>query len=346
MDILIVDDSPLARVIVSDILHELPFVNRIEAVRNGKSALEVIQKQKLDLIILDVEMPVMNGIEFLQEKRMRGIEIPVIMLSSYTQKGAEITLKALELGAMDFVPKPDASRSSLKDIKEDLLKKIENFYNDFFLKKSLKEQKRAVIEKITPKKSLKDFEVLLIGASTGGPKVIFKIIRQIPRNFPLPIVIVQHMPEFFTRSFAQRLDTESSLLIFEAEDLRELEPGQAVVAKGNKHLLFRRLKERTFRIFLSDEEKYNSHRPSVDKTLLNLIELTNGKVVAIILTGMGKDGLESCRVLKEKNGFIIAQDEETSVIFGMNRRVIEEGYADVVLPDDKIVDYLLTMNEF
>lgn len=346
MKILVIDDSPLVRIMITDFLKELSFVEEVETANNGKIGLELITKKNYDLIFLDVEMPILNGIQFLQNKKELNNSIPVIMLSSYTQEGADITFKSLELGAFDFIPKPLGDLFSLNTIKEEIQKKIKNFYEDIKIK-SVKDSYK--IEKIPEKKIIKrnllDYEVIFIGSSTGGPKILAKIIKQLPVNFPLPIVIVQHMPEYFTEIFANRLAKDSFLEILEAAEGLELKKGRVIIAKGDKHLTFKKENQKIICV-LSNEEKINAHRPSIDKTLYSLIDIFSERIIGIILTGMGKDGVEALKLLHKKGGFIIAQDEATSVVFGMNKRAIEENIVDEILPDERIVEYLLKMSEF
>jgi two-component system chemotaxis response regulator CheB len=348
MKILIVDDSAVARAILTDILKKWEFITEVETARNGKVALDLLQNRQYDLILLDVEMPIMDGLTFLKEKKDKKIITPTIMLSSYTQEGAEITLKALELGAIDFIPKPASNKISLEEIQNILLDKVKNFYFEFNKNKQslnlLKEKKEEISVEI--KRPLDSFEIILIGSSTGGPKALTNILSKLSKDFPLPIAIVQHMPEYFTLILAKRLNEITELEVFEAEEGKILEPGKIVVAKGNNHLLFEYIQPKKFRIILNQEEKVNAVRPSIDRTLKNLIEITNAKVIAIILTGMGRDGVDSCKILKERGGLIIAQDESTSIIFGMNKRAIEENSVNLILPDYKIPEYLIKMNEF
>ncbi len=356
MKVLLIDDSPLARVITTDILKELKEVETVDTARNGKIGLELLQKNHYDLIFLDVAMPVMDGMTFLSEKKKLNNNVPTIMFSAYTKEGAEITLKALELGAIDFILKPEGTIIKIDDIRQEIVDKIKNFKVDY-LESNLKKFKKieTIVHKeehkeepkiqIEKKKKLTDYEIVLIGSSTGGPRVLNKIVRMLPEDFPLPIAIVQHMPEYFTSTLAERLSQISKLEVTEAKNDYVLEPGKVVVAKGNKHLLFKRIEQKKFIVLLSEEKKVNAVRPSVDKTLFNLIEITHGNVICILLTGMGRDGVDACKELRKKNGLVIAQDEETSIIFGMNRRAIEEDAVDIVLPDYKIVDYLLKLNE-
>ncbi len=349
MKLLIVDDSPLVRAIIGDLLKKLDFVTQIDTARNGKSALEMLRHNSYDLIILDVEMPIMNGIKFLEEKKNIHDTTPTLMLSSLTKEGSEITLKALELGAIDFIPKPTGNKYSFDEIQEELYQKIRNVYNDFILRKKTvikKSEYEPVITTYQISRRLSEFEIVLFGSSTGGPKTLVNILKDIPPDFPLPIAIVQHMPEFFTFTLASRLNQIAKLRVFEAEQGEILKPGSIVVAKGNKHLLFEHLQDKTFKVLLDDSPKVHAVRPSIDKTLENLVNIIHGRVIAIILTGMGRDGVDSLKLLKKHGGFVIAQDEDTSTIFGMNKRAIEEYVVDVVLPDYKIADYLIKMYEF
>ncbi|MFN3605413.1 MAG: chemotaxis-specific protein-glutamate methyltransferase CheB [Leptonema sp. (in: bacteria)] len=343
MKILLIDDSPLVRAIFSDTLKEIPYVKEVDTAANGKLGLELISKKSYDLIFLDIEMPTLNGFEFLQKKKAMGNSVPVIMLSSYTQEGAEFTFKALELGAIDFIPKPLGKQNPLGTIKEEIQKKVINFYEEI-LKKYNKTLIQEIPYKQKPRKKLLDFEVVLIGSSTGGPKILSQIIKKIPKDFPLPIVIIQHMPEYFTEVFAHRLAKESFLEVLEAKDGLELKRGRIIIAKGGKHLIFRKENQKIL-CELSLEEKLNGVRPSIDKSLFSLIEIFSEKIIGIILTGMGKDGIEALKVLHNMGGLIIAQDEDTSVIFGMNKRAIEENIVDEILPDKRIVDYLLELSE-
>lgn len=341
MKILLVDDSPIVRTLIKDFLKELLFIKEIETAINGQIALEMIAKESFDLIFLDVEMPTLNGIDFLQQKKNINNTIPVIMLSSYTQKGAEITFKALELGAVDFIPKPISNQYSLEEVKEDIQKKVKYFYEEVINKRIPLAPQQIPIKKEF-KKSLTEYKTVVIGSSTGGPRVLSKIIRKIPKDFPLPVVVVQHMPEYFTEIFAARLAKESFLEVVEANENLELQRGRIILAKGGKHLVFKK-KDQKIVCQLTNEPKINGVRPSIDKTLFSLIEIFLGDIIGIILTGMGKDGVDALKVLHEKGGLVIAQDENTSLIFGMNKRAIEENIVDEILTDEKIVDYLLQL---
>ncbi len=347
MNVLIVDDSSVTRMVVSDQLRELNFINYIETAPNGKIALEKLKSKNYDLVILDVEMPVMNGISFLKEKKSLKNAVPVLILSSLTKEGAEITFQCLELGATDFIPKPTGGIIHIEEIKFLLHQKITNIYELKVHQYKVpfipeKEKKKEISSTVAKKKK---YEFIFIGSSTGGPRILIKMLPEFPENFPLPIIVIQHMPEFFTAAFAERLNSLCKLTVKEAEEGLKIEQGVIIVAKGNHHLIFEKYNE-SYYCKLNQEPKFNSFRPSIDVSLNSLIQLTNGNLIGIIMTGMGRDGVESFSLLKKNGGLTISQNEESSVIFGMNRRAIESGAIDVVLSDDQIVNYLLKIIDF
>lgn len=337
--ILLIDDSALSRRIVRDIAEELPGVSVIGEAVNGREGLEMMESLKPDLAILDVEMPVLDGIRVLEERRARGLETPVLMLSVLTREGADTTFRALELGALDFVPKPSAHMGFMVDQLQALLKqKISE------LIASRQTATVSIVEKrpIGPERRLQDFDLVLIGSSTGGPQCLHRIFRRLPAGFPLPICVVQHMPPVFTAAFASRLSSVSGVDVFEAEPGRELRAGQAVVARGGMHLAVKRNGSRLV-VDLDESPPIHAHRPSIDFTLRSARQALGGRILGIIMTGMGRDGVDGLRELHDAGGHVLAQDEGTSIIFGMNRRAIEEGVVDRVLSDTGIADYLLEL---
>ncbi|MCB1166337.1 MAG: chemotaxis response regulator protein-glutamate methylesterase [Leptospiraceae bacterium] len=327
--VLIVDDSMLVRQIVGDVLRRIPDVEVVGEARNGKIGLELLESLKPDLVILDIEMPVLDGLSMLEEKRKLGNKTPVMMLSSLTQAGAHITMQALESGAMEFVPKP-AGDTGIR--LEDLEHQIETKVTGLVL--SLKEKSSPPPK---PSKGLRlqgphKLRLALIGASTGGPQSLQEIFTHIASSFPLPIVVVQHMPPIFTAAFAQRLNRVSGLTVFEAESGQVLLPGHAYVAPGGKHLDFQKKGDALSIIVDGESPPLNAHRPSVDFTLHKAIDHLAGEILAVIMTGMGRDGVEALVRLHEAGGVVLAQDEASSIVYGMNRRAIEAGAVDEILP--------------
>jgi two-component system chemotaxis response regulator CheB len=313
------------RKLIADILKKDPEIEIIGQAVNGKEAIEKAKVLKPDVITLDIEMPEMDGISALKILKKELPQTKIIMFSSLTQEGAKATIEALSLGAYDFVPKPSTKSflESVKKIENDLLPKI----------KGITSSKEIKSFKITPSQKLLKpglFRILGIGVSTGGPQTLIEIFKGIPKNFPSPILIVQHMPPLFTKQLADRLDKISPLQVKEAEDGEAIKEGVVYIAPGDYHMEV--VKENTQKyIKLHQGPPVNNCRPAVDVLFNSLAEIYNGSSLVLILTGMGRDGAEGAKKVKLKGGGVIAQDAQTSVVFGMPRAVIEAGLADEVL---------------
>ncbi|HMW58880.1 MAG TPA: chemotaxis-specific protein-glutamate methyltransferase CheB [Leptospiraceae bacterium] len=319
--VLIVDDSLIVRAAVGDIIGSIPDTEICGRAVNGAEAIEKIATLKPDLVILDIEMPVMDGMTVLRELKLRGMKIPVIMLSVLTQHGARTTFQALELGALDFIPKPSAQAGlQLSDIAGFLVEKVSG------LVASRAEKAYAAVAPRPDRHSAEKLELLVIGSSTGGPQALHRIFRDFTEPFPAPILIVQHMPPVFTAAFAERLGQVGAVEVLEAADGMEIKPNRAILAPGNRHMVLKGGK-----ISLNDEPTVRSHRPSVDYTLNRVVDEYGMRAAALIMTGMGQDGLEAVTRLYQAGGLTLAQDEASSVVFGMNRRAIEAGVIDRVL---------------
>lgn len=328
--VLVVDDSLLMRKIISDMINSDDDLEVIDKAKDGKEALEKIFQLKPDVVTLDVNLPLLNGIEVLKEI-MKRHPTRVIMLSAYTQPGAGATIKALELGAVDFVAKPSGEVSlDLHRLKEEIIHKVK-IAAQIDLNKYLFTLKRQPIILERTEKLPTIRKVVVIGASTGGPKAVLEIMQNIPAGISAAFIIIQHMPEGFTLSFAERISWQSNIKTKEAEDGDLIFANKAYVAPAGYHL--RLIKEANqIKAKLTQEDPVNFVRPSVDVTLSSVAEIVGKDTVAVILSGMGKDGLEGVRKVKEKGGFVIVQDELTSVIWGMPKSVAEAGLADVILP--------------
>lgn len=323
--VLIVDDSAIMRKLIADILKKDPQIEIIGQAENGKKAIELAKALRPDVITLDIEMPEMDGLSALRILRKEVPLSKVIMFSSLTQEGAKATIEALSLGAFDFVPKPSTKSflESVKKIEEDLLPKIKGAVE------------KPKISPLTQPKTYARiraglYRVLGIGVSTGGPQTLSEIFKNLPGDFPVPILIVQHMPPLFTRQLADRLNKISSLKVKEAEDGEPVQEGTAYIAPGDYHMIVK--KEGSQKIIqLHQGPPKNNCRPSVDILFESLAEVYNGTCLALVLTGMGRDGAEGAKVIKQKGGAVIAQDAQSSIVFGMPRAVIESGLADEVL---------------
>ncbi len=327
--VMIADDSAFMRMVLKDIIDSQPDMKVIAIAKDGLEAVELAVKHKPDVITMDVEMPKLNGIEALK-LIMKKAPTRVIMVSSLTEEGAEITLTALEIGAVDFLPKPAGSVSmTFRQVANQLIEKIRNAMKvDVNTLRIRRARPSVVTLKRTPTATGK---VVVIGSSTGGPRSLDMVIPALPGNFPAPVIIVQHMPPGFTKSLAQRLDKQSALKVKEAQEGDVLRPGWVYVAPGDYHL-GAKLSGRNVVLYLDKSPKINNVRPAVDFTLDKVAEIYKDKTIAVILTGMGKDGTKGAFKVKFYKGIVIAEAKETCVVFGMPKSVIEEGYADYVLP--------------
>ena len=337
--VMIADDSAFMRMVLKDIIDSQPDMKVVAIAKDGLEAVELAVKHEPDVITLDVEMPKLNGIEALK-LIMKKKPTRIIMVSSLTEEGADITLTALQLGAVDFLTKPSGSISmTFREVGDILIEKIRNAVKVDLNKLLLK--RRPI--RVSLKRPSVTEKVVVIGSSTGGPRSLDMIIPNLPGNFPYPIVIVQHMPPGFTRSLAMRLDKTSELTVKEAEEGDILRKGTVYVAPGDYHL-GARYENGSVKLFLDNKTgKINNVRPSVDYTLDKIAEIYKNRTIAVILTGMGRDGTKGAFKVKFYKGIVIAESEETCVVFGMPKSVIDEGYADYVLPAHKIPEKLVEL---
>ena len=325
--VLVVDDSLFMRRTLKRMLEGERDVEVVGVAENGKVALEKIEELSPDVVTLDIEMPVMDGIETLKEIMARN-PLPVIIVSALTKTGAEITMEALSLGACDFITKDFSNFSlGLEEKRGELLSKIRQVAKKrtLFLLRAIRGGSSVSIEKRAIK-----HEIVSIGASTGGPSAIQFIVTSLPADFPCPIVIAQHMPSLFTHAFSERLRAVSAVHVKEAEDGENLRPGVVFIAPGGSHMrVVRKGRRDILQLF---EDACSVYRPSVNHLMSSCAEVFGAATVGVILTGMGNDGLEGARRIRSKGGLILAQDEATSVVYGMPKAVVKENLADLVLP--------------
>jgi len=351
--VLVVDDSSFFRRRVTDILNADPNLTVIDTASNGIEAVEKAKLLKPDVITMDIEMPQLNGIDAVK-RIMKDSPTSIIMFSSLTHAGAQKTLEAMDAGALDFLPKKfseiasDASDAGLLlrqrvmqlARKSSAPKRIVTERPRSVNLNTQKDTVRAVSKPSmdTVRKSNTAYKMLAIGTSTGGPIALQKILTKLPKDFPLPIVIVQHMPASFTKAFADRLNAICAISIKEAANGDELKPGCAYVAPGGKQMLFdgaSKLK------IIEDNSDRVTFKPSVDITLGTAAKVFNKDMLAIILTGMGSDGKEGCRLLKAKGATIWAQNEESCVVYGMPQAVVNAGLSDQIISLDDMAPSIL-----
>ncbi len=342
IDVLVVDDSAYMRKVVTNILQADEEIFVVDTARDGLDALEKIKKWKPQVVTLDVEMPRMDGLTALQ-KIMQECPTAVIMLSSLTHEGSETTIKALTLGAVDFVPKPSGAISlDIAKVKEDLIAKIK-----VCARAALRNVRFAApisgekIVRPTGTVSLggSPNKLVVIGSSTGGPNALQQVIPRLPGNLPAAVLIVQHMPAGFTASLANRMNDISALAVKEAAEGDVLRTGQVYIAPGGYHMVLNSKQT----ISLNTDSPVHSVRPAVDVTMESVVANFKGSLVGVILTGMGYDGAKGMAAIKRVGGNTITQNEATCVVYGMPRVVVEMGKADKIMPITEIAQGISDM---
>ena len=333
-----VDDSALIRDLMTEIINEQPDMEVVAVAPDPLVARDLIKRHDPDVLTLDVEMPRMDGLDFL-ERLMRLRPMPVLMVSSLTQAGSEVTLRALELGAVDFVQKPALGiRSGMREYAKCIADKIRAAAQS--RPRRLQSTPPPAAREIRPV-MVSSEKLVILGASTGGPEAIRQVLEPLPANSPA-ILIAQHMPGGFTRSFAQRLDRLCRVSVKEAEDGERVLPGHVYVAPGDHHLKLVR-SGANYVVRLDAGPAVNRHRPSVDVLFDSAAQQAGGNAIGILLTGMGKDGAEGLLTMRRAGAHTLAQDEESSLVFGMPREAIARDGATEVLPLDQMAPRLMAL---
>jgi two-component system, chemotaxis family, protein-glutamate methylesterase/glutaminase len=350
--VLVVDDSVVIRRIISQSLSSDPDLEVVGYAANGLIALQKAAELKPDVITLDIEMPEMDGLTTIRRLREASCTACVIMCSALTSRGASATIDALIHGANDYVTKPyntgptDSAPTLLRD---ELVPKIKQFFEP---KKTVAMPCPTPVQSLAPARLTPRFpamplfaipverKIVAIGVSTGGPTALMEVLPQLPASFPLPVVIVQHMPPLFTKLFADRLRAQSAFEVVEATEGMKLKPGRIVIAPGDYHMRLHR-SGHDVAVGLDQGPRENSCRPAVDVLFRSVADVYAGGVIGVILTGMGRDGLIGVEQLKSKGAYIIAQDQGSSVVWGMPGAVVEAGLADCVLGLRAVVPEIL-----
>jgi two-component system chemotaxis response regulator CheB len=333
LKVLVVDDSAIYRSLVQGCLRDMPELRCVGTAHDGADAIKKTEELRPDLILLDVEMPVMGGVDAIPRLRKLVPDAGIIMVSSLTTDGANVTMDALQAGAFDFVTKPQvkAGEDGFAALREPLAAVIAAFREGRL--------QRARPAKVPPRPKAGSkapvIEVVAIGVSTGGPSALAELVPKLPADLRVPILIVQHMPARFTASLATSLDRRSKLRVFEAEEGRPLRGGEVLVAPGGKHLTVSVANSEPF-IKLTSSKPVNSFRPSVDVLFSSIAESLPGRALCLVMTGMGADGLDGVKAVRARGGWCIAQDQTSCAVYGMPRSVIEAGEADEVVALDAI----------
>lgn len=343
--VLVVDDSAFMRRVISDIINDDPRCETIGTAANGKEALDKIKELQPDVISLDIQMPVMDGLTMMRQlKDIRPT--PVVMMSTLTKEGAKETIEALELGAFDFVAKPDnIFKVNTEEIRAELMEKLflAASAGDKTTRKFNPSISRTTQTKTTtkttsrPASSGKVTKLVAIGTSTGGPRALQYVLPYLPGDLDAGIVIVQHMPPGFTKSLSDRLNQLSDINVKEAEDGDRIDRGWAYIAPGDRHLIVKERSDGTMYIELSDGEPVGGHKPAVNVMMSSIAKIRQKKLIGVIMTGMGADGTEGMKELHSKRDVhVIAQDEASCVVYGMPKALVESGITDEIVSLNKI----------
>ncbi len=339
ISVLVVDDSAFMRKALKRMIRSDPMLRVAGDAKDGLEAVEKVKRLRPDVVTLDVKMPGMDGLQALK-RIMSESPVPVLMVSSLTGEGGEVTLNALEMGAVDFIDKSSCyTTMDILNIAESLVKKVK-VVAGVDLKKVVESKPTPITEApaLPPLPALpvrirdeKPTHVVAIGASTGGPMSLERILTPLPASYPGAILVVQHMPVGFTRSLAERMNQQCPMEVKEAEEGDLILPGRIYIAPGGYHLKLRRFKE-TYRVLLSKSPRDTLHCPSVDVLLESVAETWHGRMLGIILTGMGQDGTQGVKAMKKKGGIILAQNKETCVVFGMPKTAQMTGCVNQMVP--------------
>ena len=328
--VLVVDDSAYVRKVVKQMLSRSPFIEVVGTAHDGKEALEMVEQVKPDVVTLDLIMPNMNGVEFLQQQMQRN-PVPVIIVSIASESG-EMALEALATGAVDFVQKPTAlATEKVYEIADELVQKVKAAANI-----RLGNQQPVITNEVKPitvyKPPSGTIDIVVIGISTGGPQALSFLIPQLPKTFPVPIAIVLHMPVGYTEMYARRLNEISQLEVVEAHEGEEVIAGKVLIAPAGKHLSFIRQSNGKTVTHLDARPFDTLHRPSVDVLFQSAAEVYRDRILGVIMTGMGSDGKQGAAWIKSLGGLIFTEAEESCVVYGMPRSVVESGLSDQSIP--------------
>lgn len=345
--VLVVDSSVVMRKLISDVLSRDPTIEVVGVAANGHIALQKLTQVNPDIVTLDFEMPEMDGVATLKELRKTHPKLPVIMFSPLTSRGAVATLDALAAGATDYVTKPSSTakmQEYIDRLQNELLVKIK-IHCRFVRLPPLPVPAGKAANRGLPVSPATPIQAVCIATSTGGPNALAEVFKHFPGEFHLPILIVQHMPPVFTATLAERFAAFGNLMFHEGVEGQKVEPGHAYIAPGGKHMEVRRFGSHAV-LHIQEEPPENSCRPSADVLFRSAVNVYGGKILGVVMTGMGQDGLRGCELIRERGGQIIVQDEATSVVWGMPGAVAIVGCADKIVPLDQIAGEIVRRTGF
>ncbi len=336
--ILIVDDSAYVRKSLKHIFSRSPFLEVVGAARNGEEALELVERLKPDVVTLDLNMPRMGGVAFLREQMARR-PLPVMVVSSMEVSG-ELVLQAIEAGAVDVIQKPTAlANEKVFEIGDELISKVKAAAEAKF-RQPRPPPPRSLATTATPRTAKKAFDIIVIGVSTGGPQALKYLLSKLPAEFPVPLAIVIHMPLGYTELYARSLNDVTQLEVVEAHEGDLLQPGRVLLAPAGRHLSFRKPLPGQVAAHLDLAPVDTPHRPAVDVLFQSAADVFGSRVLGVVMTGMGSDGTQGAAQIKARQGVVFAEDEETCVVYGMPRSVVEAGLCDRIVPLHEMADAL------
>ncbi|MGI0039397.1 MAG: protein-glutamate methylesterase/protein-glutamine glutaminase [Nitrososphaera sp.] len=339
IQVMVVNDSAYMRTMFGDMIASSQRVRMCETATDGADALRKLSKSRPDVILLDMEMPNMDGLTFI-ENAMAKSPVPIVVVSSYGHRGADVVFSALELGAVDFIPIPSDDPDKMRTLKETLISKIEIAAETNPTQLKARRAKRAESQpRERPHKAEEGTAIVVIGASTGGPGIVSEIMSRLPADLPAGVVIVQHMPEGFTKSFAERLNGVGKIPVREARDGDTVMAGAALLAPGDYHMMV----SPAHRIELNKSPKRFGVRPAINMAMVSASEVYGSRTVGVLLTGMGHDGAFGMKMIKRRGGRTAGQDEASSVVFGMAKAAVEMDAVEKLLPADMIADEIVKM---
>ena len=350
ISVVVTDDSAFMRRAIQKMLEKEPEIRVIGAAASGEEAIAMIERLRPDVVTMDVEMPGMGGLEAARRiVERRGP--PIIMVSALTREGAEITLRALEIGAVDFIPKPDSALIDIVNVQRELVEKVKHFGSRGAYLRAMQSSRGRTVEPRPPAPAAPPpyvppsrpprlaraggFTCVAIGTSTGGPVALSQILPKLPAGFPIPIVVVQHMPPGFTRPLAERLAASSKIAVVEGTQGMALAAGTAIIAPAGKQLRLERL-HGAVTVVLGEDAAKSLHVPSVDVMAASVGETYGSGALGVILTGMGHDGVAGLKIIKDRGGFVVGQDEASCVVYGMPRAAAVAGLVDRVVALDAV----------
>lgn len=332
LSVLIVDDTIVYRSILRGVIDAVPGCSVAATAANGADALECLKRGGIDVVLLDVEMPVMNGLDTLRHIRQQYPGVKTIMVSAANRSAADITIRALELGALDFIPKPEtsdpaASKLFLVDALQRVLATCAPAARERAPAAAL-----AVAAPTARRASGGRVEMVVIGVSTGGPVALSQLIPSLPGDLGVPVAVVQHMPPVFTESLARSLDRQASLCVSEGQEGQVVRANEVYIAPGGKHMLLRRGLNGEVSLGLNENPPESNCRPAADVLFRSAAALYGAQALCVVMTGMGSDGREGARAMRRQGSLVVTQDEATCVVYGMPRAVVEAGLSDEVVP--------------